>query len=515
MNKSDTLISTADITKSIQQQIEKSQSLARMTSTGKVTSAGDGVAVVSGLSDAMLGELVEFSKQTYGLVLNLKQNEVNVVIFGDYTNVREGDVVSSTGAVLTIPASYNLIGRVLDPLMKPIDGAGNIKKDTKDQVMALENIAPGVIKRQDVRTPLQTGIKMIDALLPIGRGQRELIIGDRGTGKTAIAIDAIINQAKINTALEKNEKRVICIYVAIGQKQAKVAQVVGKLAEESALTNTIIISASASDSASLQYLAPFAATAVGEFFMQQGEDVLIIYDDLTKHAWAYRQLSLLLRRPSGREAYPGDIFYLHSRLLERSARMADRLGGGSMTALPIIETQAGDISAYIPTNVISITDGQIFLEPDIFYSGVRPAVSIGLSVSRVGGDAQMKAMKQVAGKLKLDLAQFRELAAFAQFGSDLDESTKKRLDRGKVLTELLKQPQYKPLSVDEQIASIWLGMQGYLDNLAINEIQDTAEEFIRILGKHKAKPLTTIRKEKVITPETEKILETEADNLIK
>lgn len=513
MKVSDKFIKTADVAEAIQVQIAKADTTAGLTSTGKVISAGDGVAVISGLSDVMLGELVEFTKQTYGLVLNLKHDEVNVVIFGDYTHIREGDIVSSTGKVLTVPAGFNLIGRVVDPLLRPIDGAGEIKKDKKDKEMPLENIAPGVIKRQDVRTPLQTGVKIIDALLPIGRGQRELIIGDRGTGKTAIAIDAIINQARINRNPEKNEKRVICIYVAIGQKQSKVAQVVGKLEEEAALANTIVVTASASDSASLQYLAPFAATAVGEFFMQQGEDVLIIYDDLTKHAWAYRQLSLLLRRPSGREAYPGDIFYLHSRLLERSARMADRLGGGTMTALPIIETQAGDISAYIPTNVISITDGQIYLEPDIFYSGVRPAVSIGLSVSRVGGDAQLKAMKQVAGKLKLDLAQYRELAAFAQFGSDLDESTKKRLERGKVLTELLKQPQYKPLPVKEQVAMIWLGMQGYLDNIPVNQIQETADEFVRVLGKQKSKPLDTIRKEKLISPETEKILKTGADNL--
>jgi F-type H+-transporting ATPase subunit alpha len=515
MKTSNQFIKAADVAEAIRTQIIKAETAAVMTSTGKVISAGDGVAVISGLSDVMLGELVEFTKQTYGLVLNLKHDEVSVVIFGDYTGIREGDNVSSTGKVLTVPASNNLLGKVVDPLMRPIDGSGEIKIEKNDREMSLENVAPGVIKRQDVRTPLQTGIKIIDALLPIGRGQRELIIGDRGTGKTAIAIDAIINQAKINRSLQKNEKRVICIYVAIGQKQSKVAQVVGKLAEEQALANTIVVTASASDSASLQYLAPFAATAVGEFFMQQGEDVLIVYDDLSKHAWAYRQLSLLLRRPSGREAYPGDIFYLHSRLLERSARMADRLGGGSITALPIIETQAGDISAYIPTNVISITDGQIYLEPDIFYSGVRPAVSVGLSVSRVGGDAQLKAMKQVAGKLKLDLAQYRELAAFAQFGSDLDESTKKRLDRGKVLTELLKQPQYMPLSVEEQIAMIWLGMQGLLDNVATDEIQETANEFVKALDKLKSKPLSVIRKEKLISPETEKILKTEAENLRK
>ncbi len=513
MSKSDLTINPEELVQAIKSRVEKSQISSSLTSTGKVLSAGDGVAVLSGLSEALMGELVEFSKNTFGMVLNLKADEVNAVIFGDYTNVKESDEVRSTGKILTVPAGFGLLGRVVDPLMNPIDGKGEIKKSINDQEMNLESIAPGVIKRQDVRTPMQTGIKIIDALLPIGRGQRELIIGDRGTGKTAIAVDAIINQAKINKSLIKGEKRVICIYVAIGQKQAKVAQVVGRLEEFESMENTLVISAGAADSASLQYLAPFAATAVGEYFMNQGEDVLIIYDDLTKHAWAYRQLSLLLRRPSGREAYPGDIFYLHSRLLERSARLNDKLGGGSMTALPIIETQAGDISAYIPTNVISITDGQIYLEPDIFYSGIRPAVSVGLSVSRVGGDAQIKAMKQVAGKLKLDLAQYRELAAFAQFGQDLDESTQKRLERGKVLTELLKQPQYSPLQVEEQIAAIWLGMNGYLDNLPLSEIDQVTKNFVRNLGKLKTQPLASIRTDKRIEPKTEEILKAEADKI--
>ncbi len=511
MSKSNLHIYPAEIVKEIEAQIHKAESGAKLTSTGKVLSAGDGVAVVDGLSEGKLGELVELSGNTYGMILNLKDSEVNVVIFGDYTKITEGSRVNVTGEVMKVNAGYGLIGRVVDPLMNPIDGRGEIKRDKKDKTMNVESVAPGVIKRQDVRTPLQTGVKMIDALLPIGRGQRELIIGDRGTGKTAIAIDAIINQARINKKLRAGEKRVISIYVAIGQKQAKVAQVMAKLEEHDALAETVIVTAGAADSASLQYLAPFAATAVGEYFMEQGEDVLIVYDDLTKHAWAYRELSLLLRRPSGREAYPGDIFYLHSRLLERSARMHEKLGGGSMTALPIIETQAGDISAFIPTNVISITDGQIFLEPDIFYSGVRPAVSIGLSVSRVGGDAQIKPMKQVAGKLKLELAQYRELAAFSQFGSDLDDSTKRRLDRGKTMTELLKQPQYMPMLAEEQIAVIWLGVNGYLDGMEADKVPIFCEDFLKAVNKSKEKPLETMMKDKLIGKEVEASFKKEAD----
>jgi F-type H+-transporting ATPase subunit alpha len=507
MNKPDSLIKADDIARALKEVIEKDEaSSPKITNTGKVVSAGDGVAVVSGLTKAAMGELVFFGEKSSGMILNLKSDEVSVVIFGDFTQVKEGDIVSGTGRVMTVPASYSLLGRVVDPMMKPLDGAGIVKAHKKDKEMPLEKIAPGVISRQDVRTPLQTGVMVIDALLPIGRGQRELIIGDRGTGKTAIAIDAIINQSIINRKIESGQKKVICIYVAIGQKQSKVAQVLGKLIESEAMENTIIVTAAASDSASLQYLAPFAATAIGEFFMEQGDDVLIVYDDLSKHAWAYRQISLLLRRPSGREAYPGDIFYLHSRLLERSARIRDDLGGGSMTALPIVETQAGDISAYIPTNIISITDGQIFLEPDVFYAGIRPAVSVGLSVSRVGGDAQLKAMKQVAGKLKLDLAQYRELQAFAQFGSDLDESTKKRLQRGRALTELLKQSQYLPLPVEEQIAKLWLGMSGYLDDIPLEEISETATDFVKRVTKSAKKPLDIIRKEKFISPETENVL---------
>ncbi len=512
-SSSTSMIDAVQIAAEIQKKIEQINFSGKATASGKVVSAGDGVAVTSGLAEGKMGELVQFSGNNYGMILNLKSDEVSVVIFGDYTKIKEGDEVRLTGQVMEVKAGYGLLGRILDPLMRPIDGKGDIKTNKEDRQMPIENVAAGVIKRQDVRTPMQTGIKIIDALLPIGRGQRELIIGDRGVGKTAIALDAIINQSRINKDLQSGEKRVLCIYVAIGQKQAKVAQVVAKLEEEGALDDTIVVSASASDSASLQYLAPFSATAAAEYFMDAGEDVLIVYDDLTKHAWAYRELSLLLRRPSGREAYPGDIFYLHSRLLERSARMADRLGGGSITALPIIETQAGDISAYIPTNVISITDGQIFLEPDIFYSGVRPAVSVGLSVSRVGGDAQLKAMKQVAGKLKLDLAQYRELAAFAQFGSDLDESTKKRLERGKILTELLKQPQYSPLPVEEQVAQLWAASNGYMDNMELSRIVEFAEEFVEALKKDKSRPLPVIRQEKLISKESEARLKKVADSL--
>lgn len=501
--------------KSIAAQLEKLVAEKEFTpvlkSTGHIVSAGDGIAVISGLSQAMLGEIIRLPDGVFGLVLNLKDQTVDVIVMGDHAHLQVGDEVEATGKILSVTASYHLLGRVIDPLVRPVDGLGPVSADAKDREMPVEKIAPGVIRRQDVRTPLQTGIKLIDALLPIGRGQRELIIGDRGTGKTAIALDAIINQSRINKHLKEGEKRVISIYVAVGQKQSKVAQVMAQLSQVDALSDTIIVSASASDSASLQYLAPFAATAIAEYFMDQGEDVLIVYDDLSKHAWAYRQLSLLLRRPSGREAYPGDIFYLHSRLLERAARMHDSQGGGSITALPIIETQAGDISAYIPTNVISITDGQIFLDPDLFYAGTRPAVSVGLSVSRVGGDAQTKAMKQVAGKLKLDLAQFRELAAFAQFGSDLDDATKKRLDRGRAITQLLRQPQYHPLSIEEQVASIWLGMKGYLDDVALSQVASFEQIFLDRLMKLESKTMDEIRSKKVLTEEIETVLATHAE----
>jgi len=506
-------IDAKTIAAEIEKQISQHENQQAWQNSGRIISAGDGIVVASGLQDGRLSELVKLPGNSIGLILSLGENETGIAVLGPSSHLQAGDKAITTGQILSVKGSYNLLGRVTDPLLQPIDGLGQIASDKHDQDMPVEKVAPGVISRQDVRTPLQTGLKIIDALLPIGRGQRELIIGDRGVGKTAIAIDAIINQSKLNSNLTKGEKQVICIYVAIGQKQSKVAQVMGKLIENQSLKSTIIISASASDPASLQYLAPFTATAIAEFFMDQGEDVLIVYDDLTKHAWAYRELSLLLRRPSGREAYPGDIFYLHSRLLERSARMNDKLGGGSITALPIIETQAGDISAYIPTNVISITDGQIYLEPDLYYAGIRPAVSIGLSVSRVGGDAQIKAMKQVAGKLKLDLAQYRELAAFAQFGSDLDEATQKRLTRGKAITELLKQPQYQPVPVERQIAAIWLGMKGYLDNTSITDIAKTENDFLQALSKLKENPLSVIKKEATINENIEKVLAKTAQNL--
>lgn len=493
--------------------IEEKKFDAKIVSVGKIVAVSDGVVLVSGLSAGMIGELVQFPNGASGMVLNLRSEEVGVIVFGDYTTLGEGDEVRATGQVLAVRGGYGLLGRIIDPLANTIDGKGKIANAREDKLMPVEKVAPGVIERQDVRIPLQTGIKSIDALIPIGRGQRELIIGDRGIGKTAIAIDAIINQARINKDLKKGEKRVLSIYVSIGQKQSKLTQVVSKLDETDALGDCVIVSASASDSASLQYIAPFAACALAEYFMEKGEDVLIVYDDLSKHAWAYRELSLLLKRPSGREAYPGDIFYLHSRLLERAARMSEENGGGSITALPIIETLAGDISAYIPTNVISITDGQIFLEPDIFYSGVRPAVSVGLSVSRVGGDAQIKAMKQVAGTLKLDLAQFRELAAFAQFGSDLDESTQKRLSRGQKITEVLKQKQYEPLMVSLQIASIWAAVNGHLDEVETAKIPEFLKEYLAVLGGTKFD--SELHAEKKITPEIEKLLESEIEKIKK
>lgn len=513
--KSDTAhgFDAADIASAIASEIAKSNQPFTIQSTGKVVTVGDGVISVVGLSASMAGERVHLGHDVDGVVFNIKDNQIDIVALGNVHQLRSGDEVQTTGEILAVPATYDLLGRTVDGLLTPIDGHGHISSKNV-QMMPVEKVAPGVIKRQDVRTPFQTGVKVIDALVPIGRGQRELIIGDRGTGKTALALDAIINQSKLNKKLSDKQKRVISIYVAIGQKQSKIAQVLGQLTESDALTDTVIVSASASESASMQYIAPFAATALGEYFMDKGEDVLIVYDDLSKHAWAYRQLSLLLRRPSGREAYPGDIFYLHSRLLERAARMHDNLGGGSLTALPIIETQAADISAYIPTNVISITDGQIFLDPDLFNAGIRPAISVGLSVSRVGGDAQIKAMKQVAGKLKLDLAQYRELAAFAQFGSDVDEDTKKRLNRGRAITHLLIQPQYQPLSVEEQSAVIWLGVRGYLDDVDIASISEIESSFLLRLHNQKNSVLKTIQAEKLISDASEAILKTTAEELM-
>jgi F-type H+-transporting ATPase subunit alpha len=510
------MLNLDQITQDILAQINRVDESPKFKSTGIVTSVGDGVVIASGLSEAKMGEIITMPGNVPGVVFNLKENQVDIVALGEIAHVRTGDRVESTGQILAVKCSPQLLGRVTSALLEPVDGGVALKDDPEAKMMPVEKVAPGVVKRQDVRTPMQTGIKVIDALVPIGRGQRELIIGDRGTGKTALAVDAMINQHNINESLQPGEKRVISIYVAVGQKASKIAQVVAKLQESGAMASSIIVAASASDPASLQYLAPFTGCALGEYFMDRGDDVLIIYDDLTKHAWAYRQLSLLLRRPSGREAYPGDIFYLHSRLLERAARMRDSLGGGSLTALPVIETQANDISAYIPTNVISITDGQIFLDPDQFNAGIRPAISVGLSVSRVGGDAQTKAMKQVAGKLKLDLAQYRELAAFAQFGSDsLDADTRKRLDRGKAMTELLKQPQYAPLGVDEQVAQIWLGKEGYLDSVPLEKVASFSDAFVTQLRAIKSNPLATIRAAKVVSPEMDGVLKQTAEEVKK
>src|ERR1043166_2260546 len=440
---------------------------------GIVREIGDGVAKIEGLTDAMLNEMIDFGQGVTGLALNLEETEVGAIILGDYTSVKEGQEVRTTGKLLQVPAGKALLGRVVNALGQPVDGKGPIKAETAYPV---EKIAPGIIRRRSVSQPVQTGIMAVDAMIPIGRGQRELIIGDRSTGKTTICVDTIINQARMNNAAQaagdKDYRPLYCIYVAIGQKQSNVARVISVLEEQGAMPHTIIITASASDSATNQYLAPFAGAAMGEWFMDNGMDALIIFDDLSKHAVAYRQVSLVLKRPSGREAYPGDVFYLHSRLLERAARVGEEYGNGSLTALPIIETQAGDVSAYIPTNVISITDGQIYLETDLFYQGVRPAISVGLSVSRVGSAAQLKAMKQVAGRVKLDLAQFRELAAFAQFGSDLDAATQAQIDRGKRVVELFKQPQYNPMPVEIQATVLWAMQNNMLDDVPVDKVKD-------------------------------------------
>jgi len=448
-------IKADEISKIIREQIEGYRAGVEVSEVGTVISVGDGIARVYGLERAMAGELLEFPHGVRGLALNLEESQVGVVLLGEYTAIREGDQVKRTGRIMQVPVGEALVGRVVDALAQPIDGKGVI---SSDKFIPVERLAPGVIDRQPVKEPLQTGLKAIDSMIPIGRGQRELIIGDRQTGKTAVALDTIINQKGQN---------VICVYVAIGQKRSTVAQVVKTLQENGAMDYTVVVAASASDPAPMQYLAPYAGCAIGEFFRDTKRHALCIYDDLSKHAAAYREISLLLRRPPGREAYPGDVFYLHSRLLERAAKLSDENGAGSLTALPIIETQAGDVSAYIPTNVISITDGQIFLETDLFHSGVRPAVNVGISVSRVGGNAQIKAMRQVAGSLRLDLAQFRELAAFAQFGSDLDKATLAQLARGQRLTEILKQDQYAPLSVEKQVILIYAGTNGFLDDLEV------------------------------------------------
>lgn len=483
-----------EITAIIKQQIERYEVDLNVDDVGTVIEVGDGIARIHGLQKAMAGELLEFPHNIYGMVLNLEEDNVGGVLLGGETLIKEGDTVRRTGRIMEVPVGEALVGRVVNALGQPIDGKGPINAT---EFLPVERRAPGIADRQSVKEPLQTGLKAIDSMVPIGRGQRELIIGDRGTGKTAIAIDTILNQ---------KGKGVICIYVAIGQKASTVARVVKTFEESGALEYTIVVVASASDSAPLQYLAPYSGVAMGEYFAEKGGHVLCVYDDLSKHAMAYRAMSLLLRRPPGREAYPGDVFYLHSRLLERAAKLSEKLGGGSITALPIIETLAGDVSAYIPTNVISITDGQIFLETELFYAGVRPAINAGLSVSRVGGAAQIKAMKQVAGRLRLDLAQYRELAAFAQFGSDLDKATKALLDRGQRTMEVLKQPQYSPVPVEEQVMTIYTAVQGYLDDVGIEDITKFEHEFLKFMRSNYAEIGKSIVEKKVLDAETEAAL---------
>ncbi|CAH57796.1 ATP synthase F0F1 subunit alpha [Ehrlichia ruminantium] len=482
------MISAGEVLKVIKERIENFDGQVKCESVGEVISVKDGIALVYGLEKAKFGEVVAFANGTIGVVLNLDCDTVSIVIFGSENSVGEGDIVKCTNQLMDVPVGLELLGRVVDALGNPIDGLENF--DTKTR-LPVEIKAPGIIDRQSVTEPLQTGIKVIDMLIPIGRGQRELIIGDRKTGKTAIAIDTIINQKSHNNEVIDKEK-VYCIYVAIGQKNSSVARIINKLRESGALEYTIVVVAGASDSASLQYLAPYTACAMGEFFRDNGMHCLIVYDDLSKHAAAYRQMSLLLRRPPGREAYPGDVFFLHSRLLERAAKMSDKKGGGSLTALPIIETQAGDVSAYVPTNVISITDGQIFLESEIFYKGLRPAVNVGLSVSRVGSSAQIKSVKKVAGSIKLSLAQYRELEDFAKFGSDVDVHSQKILDRGRRMMELLKQKQYSPLSVGEQVAVIFAGTSGYLDDISVNDISKFEERLLSELNSNYPDILSSI-----------------------
>src|SRR5262252_5917537 len=502
----------ADLLMEIEAEIAGVRATTAKQNVGVIREIGDGVARVEGLSDAMLNEMIDLGHGITGLALNLDQNEVGVVILGDYTQLGEGDEVRTTGKLLQVPVGKGLLGRVVNTLGQPLDGGGPIKSDIAYPV---EKLAPGIIRRRPVGQPVQTGTMSIDAMIPIGRGQRELIIGDRSTGKTTICIDTIINQARLNKAAEasgdKDYRPLYCIYVAIGQKQSSIARLINVLEDAGAMTYTIIVASPASASATNQYLAPFAAAAMGEWFMDNGMDALIVYDDLSKHAVAYRQVCLVLKRPSGREAYPGDVFYLHSRLLERAARVGEKYGNGSLTALPIIETQAGDVSAYIPTNVISITDGQIYLETDLFYQGVRPAISVGLSVSRVGSAAQIKAMKQVAGKVKLDLAQYRELAAFAQFGSDLDTATRARLDRGQRIVELFKQGQYNPIPVEQQAAVIWAMQNGYLDSVPVERVKEYQLKLQDWLQTRKEGLLRVIREKKQLDQDIESQLKAALD----
>ena len=504
------------IVEQLKKQIEGFKSETKTEKVGKVLEIGDGVARVEGLSDVMASEMVQFVSQTdmsetqtdaegkksnvgemqsdsevVGVALNLEEDQVGVMILGDYKNIKEGDIVKSTGKILSVPVTEKMIGRVINPLGQAIDGKSEIKSE---KYYPIEKIAPGVIERKSVHQPVQTGIKAIDSMIPIGRGQRELIIGDRQTGKTAIAIDSIINQ---------KGQDMICIYVAIGQKESKISRIVAELEKHNAMEHTIVVVAGASDPAAFSFIAPYSGTAIAEYFMDQGKDVLVVYDDLSKHAWAYRQISLILKRPPGREAYPGDIFYLHSRLLERSVKMSDELGAGSITALPIIETQAGDVSAYIPTNVISITDGQIYLEADLFNKGMRPALNVGLSVSRVGSAAQTKAMKKVAGKLRLDLAQFRELEAFAQFGSDLDKKTRAQIERGRRTVEALKQSQYAPMAMEEQVVVLYALTQGFVDEVAVEKVSEWEEKFVKYMKSMHQDVLDEIREKGEVSEELE------------
>jgi F-type H+/Na+-transporting ATPase subunit alpha len=504
-------IRAAEISKVIKDQIANFGTEAQVSEVGSVLSVGDGIARIHGLDNVQAGEMVEFANGIQGMALNLEADNVGVVIFGTDSEIREGDVVKRTGTIVDVPVGKELLGRVVDGLGNPIDGKGPLKTTQRSRV---EVKAPGIIPRQSVSEPVQTGLKALDALVPVGRGQRELIIGDRQTGKTAVAIDTFINQKEVNKGTDES-KKLYCIYVAVGQKRSTVAQIVRALEEQGAMEYSIVVAATASEPAPLQYLAPYTGVAMGEYFRDNGMHAVIVYDDLSKQAVAYRQMSLLLRRPPGREAYPGDVFYLHSRLLERAAKMSDANGGGSLTALPIIETQAGDVSAYIPTNVISITDGQIFLETDLFFQGIRPAINVGLSVSRVGSAAQTKAMKKVSGSIKLELAQYREMAAFAQFGSDLDASTQKLLNRGARLTELLKQKQFSPLPFEEQTASIFAGTNGYLDGIAVSDVNRYEDAMLADLRANHADILKTIRESRDFSDDSKKALMAALDKFTK
>ena len=497
-------IRAAEISSILKNQIENFGTEAEVAEVGQVLSVGDGIARVYGLDDVQAGEMLEFPNGVQGMALNLETDNVGIVIFGDDREIKEGDTVKRTGSIVDVPVGKELLGRVVDPLGNPIDGKGPIDAKLRGRV---EVKAPGIMPRKGVHEPMQTGLKAIDSLIPVGRGQRELIIGDRQTGKTAIAIDAFINQKSVNDAAgDDDSKKLFCIYVAVGQKRSTVAQIVKTLEDYGAMEYSIVIASTASEPAPMQFLAPYAGCTMGEYFRDNGMHALIVYDDLSKQAVAYRQMSLLLRRPPGREAYPGDVFYIHSRLLERAAKMNDENGAGSLTALPVIETQAGDVSAYIPTNVISITDGQIFLETELFYRGIRPAVNVGLSVSRVGSAAQIKAMKQVAGRIKLELAQYREMAAFAQFASDLDPVTQRLLARGVRLTELLKQGQYAPLTVEEQVVSIFAGVRGYLDEIEVNEVTRFEQGLLSEIRSNGEAILTSIRNEQELSDDTDKAL---------